>query len=64
MGSCQGRKFWRDFDSAWRDLESDLSLEADRHLHRVKPEKKDLNPSQFDQKGRPLNHMIGLAVLQ
>ena len=26
-------------------LASDLSLEADRHLHRLKPEKKDLNPS-------------------
>ena len=38
-------------------LESDLSLEADRHFHRLKPEKKDLNPSPIDQ-------MIGLAVLQ
>ena len=45
-------------------LESDLSLEADRHFHRLKPEKKDLNPSPIDQKGRPLNQMIGLAVLQ
>ena len=45
-------------------LESDLSLEAHRHLHRLKPEKKDLNPSPFDQKGRPLNQMISLAVLQ
>ena len=42
-------------------LESDLSLEAHRHLH---PQKKDLNPSVFDQKGRPLNQMIGLAVPQ
>ena len=45
-------------------LESDLSLEAHRHLHRLKPEKKDLNPSPFDQKGRPLNQIIGLAVPQ
>ena len=43
-------------------LESDLSLEAHRDLHCLKPEKKDLNPSPFDQKGRPLNQMIGLAV--
>ena len=41
-------------------LESDLSLEAHRRLHRLKPEKKDLNPSPFDQKGRPLNQKIGL----
>ena len=46
------------------DLESDLSLEAHRHLHRLKPEKKDLNPSPFDQKGRPLNQILGLAVPQ
>ena len=26
-------------------LETDLSLEADQPLHRLKPEKKDLNPS-------------------
>ena len=45
-------------------LESDLSLVADRHLHRLKPGKKDFNPSSIDQKGRPLNQMIGLAVLQ
>ena len=45
-------------------LESDLSLVAERHLHRLKPGKKDLNPSPIDQKGRPLNQMIGLAVLQ
>ena len=46
-------------------LESDLSLlEADRHLHWLKPEKKDLNPLPFHQKGRSLNQMIGLAVLQ
>ena len=45
-------------------LESDLSLEAHRRLHRLKPEKKDLNPSPFDQKGRPLNQMISLAVPQ
>ena len=45
-------------------LESDLSLQADRYLHRLKPEKKDLNPLPIDQKGRPLNQMIGLAVLQ
>ena len=45
-------------------MESDLSLEAHRHLHRLKPEKKDLNPSPFDQKGRPLNQMIGLAIPQ
>ena len=46
-------------------LGSDLSLlEGDRHLHRLKPEKKDLNPSPFYQKGRSLNQMIGLAVLQ
>ena len=45
-------------------LASDLSLEADRHLNRLKPEKKDLNPSPIDQKGRPLNQMIDLAVLQ
>ena len=45
-------------------LESDLSLEAHRRLHRLKPEKKDLNPSPFDQKGRPLNQIIGLAVPQ
>ena len=45
-------------------LESDLSLEAHRHLHRFKPEKKDLNPSPFDKKGRPLNQIIGLAVPQ
>ena len=45
-------------------LESNLSLEAHRHLHRLKPEKKDLNPSPFDQKGRPLNQIIGLAVPQ
>ena len=44
-------------------LESDLSLEADRHLRRLKPEKKDLNHSPIDQKRRPLNQMIGLAVL-
>ena len=36
-------------------LESDLSLEAHRRLHRLKPEKKDFNPSPFDKKGRPLN---------
>ena len=42
MGACQRREFWRDFDSAWRVLESDLSLVADRHLHRLKPEKKRL----------------------
>ena len=45
-------------------LASDLSLEADRHLHRLKSEKKDLNPSPIDLKGRPLNQMIGRAVLQ
>ena len=48
-------------------LESDLSLEAHRRLHRLKPEKKDLNPSPFDQKGRPLktlNQIIGIAVPQ
>ena len=45
-------------------LESDLSLEADRHLRRLKPAKKDLNSSLIDQKGRPLNKMIGIAVLQ
>ena len=45
-------------------LESDLSPEADRHLHRLKPEKTSLNPSPIDQKGRPLNQMIGLAVVQ
>ena len=45
-------------------LESDLSLEANRHLHRLKPKKKDLNPSPIDQKDRPLNQMIGLAVLR
>ena len=45
-------------------VETDLSLEVDRHLHRLKPEKTDLNPSPVDQKGRPLNQMIGLAVLQ
>ena len=45
-------------------LESDLSLEADRPLHRLKPEKKDLNPLPIDQKGRPLNQMIGLPVVQ
>ena len=45
-------------------LERDLSLEAHRRLHRLKPEKKDLNPSPFDQKGRPLNQKIGLAVPQ
>ena len=45
-------------------LESDLSVEADRHLRRLKPERKDLNPSLIDQKGRPLNKMIGIAVLQ
>ena len=39
-------------------------LEAHRRLHRLKPEKKDLNPSPFDQKGRPLNQIIGLAVPQ
>ena len=43
-------------------LESDLSLEEHRRLHRLEPEKKDLNPSPFDQKGRPLNQIIGLAV--
>ena len=36
-------------------LESDLSLEEHRRLHCLKPDKKDLNPSPFDQKGRPLN---------
>ena len=41
-------------------LESDLSLEAHRHLHRLKPEKKDLNPSPFYQKGRPLSSRIRL----
>ena len=45
-------------------LESDLSLVADRHLRRLKPEKKDLNHSPIDQKDRPLNQMIGLTVLQ
>ena len=45
-------------------LESDLSLEAHRRLHRLKAEKKDLNPSPFDQKGRPLNQIIDLAVPQ
>ena len=45
-------------------LESDLSPEADGHLHRLKPDKKNLNPSPIDQKGRPLNQMTGLAVLQ
>ena len=45
-------------------LESNLSLEAHRHLHRLKPEKTDLNPSPFDQKSRPLNQIIGLAVPQ
>ena len=45
-------------------LESDLSLETNRHLHCLKPEKKDLNPSPIDQKDRPLNQMIGLAVLR
>ena len=45
-------------------LESDLSLEAHRRLHRLKPEKKDLNPWLFDKKGRPLNQIIGLAVPQ
>ena len=44
-------------------LESDLSLEADGHLRRLKPEKKDLNPSLIDHKGRPLNKMISIAVL-
>ena len=43
-------------------LESDLSLEAHRRLRRLK--KKDLNPSPFDKKGRPLNQIIGLAVPQ
>ena len=57
-------KIWRDFDRLGGFLESDLSLEADRHLHRLKPEKKDLNPSPIDQKGRPLNQMIALAILQ
>ena len=42
MGACQRREFWRDFDSVWRVLESDLSLVADRHLHRLKPEEKRL----------------------
>ena len=45
-------------------LESDLSLEANRHLHRLKQKKKDLNPSPIYQKDRPLNQMIGLAVLR
>ena len=45
-------------------MESDLSLEAHRHLHPLKQEKKDLNPSPFDQKGRSLNQIIGLAVPQ
>ena len=45
-------------------LESDLSLEAHRRWHRLKPEKKDLIPSSFDKKGRPLNQIIGLAVPQ
>ena len=45
-------------------MDSDLSLEAHRHLHRLKPEKNDLNPSLFDQKGRPLNQIIGLVVPQ
>ena len=45
-------------------LESDLLLEGDRNLHRLKPEKKELNPSPIDQKIRPLNTMIGLAVPQ
>ena len=31
-------------------LESDLSLEAQQRLHRLNPEKKDLNPSPFDKK--------------
>ena len=42
----------------------DLSLEAHRRLHRLKPEKKELNPSPFDKKGRPLNQIIDLAVPQ
>ena len=41
-----------------------LESEAHRRLHRLKPEKKDLNPSPFDQKVRPLNQIIGLAVPQ
>ena len=45
-------------------LESDLSLEANRHFHCLKLEKKDWNLSPIDQKGRPLNQMIGLVVLR
>ena len=45
-------------------LESDLSLEAHRHLHHLKPEKKDLNPLPIDQKGRPLKQVIGLLFLK
>ena len=41
-----------------------MSLEAHRRLHRLKPEKKDSNPSPFDQKGSPLNQIIGVAVPQ
>ena len=39
-----------------------MSLEAHRDLHRLKPEKKDLNPSPFDQEGRPLNQMIAVLL--
>ena len=40
-------------------------MEAYRHLHRQRePEKKDLNPSPFDQKDRPLNQMIRLLLFK
>ena len=64
MGSYQRKKIGGILTVHGGFLESGLSLEADRHLHRLKPEKKDLNPSPIDQKGRPSNKMIGLAVLQ
>ena len=44
-------------------MESDLSLEVDRHLHRLEPEKKDMNLLPIDQKRCPVNQMIGPAVL-
>ena len=46
--------FWR-VVCHWRQIDTYIVLSQ---------RKKDFNPSPIDQKGRPLNKMIGLAVLQ
>ena len=47
-----------------RFVERDLSLEVDRHLHCLEPEKKDMNLLPIDQKGRSIKLDEGPAVLQ